>query len=770
MPKFYCQKTFFPLLFLASLITTVSAQSGPALSLSKGNAETVPESVILVKPAKILLINKQNLSILDSKQAQLTLRIAQGRPLVTPGKISSIEPTVIAQNQVLAVESSGTKETFALNKPAKKSDLSAISIDKKNLSLIGNSQEQVIAQNPTPEQEPVQSEPAQQEPLEQKTVQQEPRVLVSEINVVGVEGELEDLIYNTIQTKPGRTTTRTQVQDDINAIYVTGFFSSVKVDVQDTPLGVRLSFVVEANPVLSKVVVNTIPETEEKSVLPDTLIEEVFSSQYGKTLNLRDLQEGIIKINKWYADNGYDLAQVVGSPQVSPDGVVTLIIAEGIVEDIQVKFFDADNQPVEGKTRDFIITREIELKPGNVFNRNLAQRDLQRVFGLGLFEDIHLSFSPGSDPSQVVVNVEVVEGRTGSVAAGAGISSASGLFGTVSYQQRNLGGNNQTLGAELQLGVRELLFDVSFTDPWIATTPDRTSYTTNLFRRRSISLVYSGNGDNNIETENGDDRPRVVRTGAGVSFSRPLTKTPYERPKWVLSTGIQYEHIRIENADGDLSPRANQDANFINLAYSDSGVDDLTIVRFGATKDLRNNPSQPTSGSIFRVSTEQSIPVGSGSILMNRIRASYSYFIPVKFLNFEFMKDKPQALAFNVQGGTVFGDLPPYEAFVLGGSSSVRGYSEGEMGSGKSYLQGTAEYRFPVFSIVGGAIFFDIGTDLGTGSAVPGDPSGIRDLPGSGFGYGLGIRVQSPLGPIRIDYGINNEGDGQIHFGIGERF
>jgi len=752
VPKFYCQKTFFLLLFAASLITTVSAQSG--------NAETVPESVILVKPAKTLPIDKQKLSFLGGDKAQVTLG--------TDKNIYLLEPTVIAHNQLLSVDFSDKKKVFALNKPAKKSDFSAISVDKKNLFLTGNSQEQVIAQNPTPE--PVQSEPAQQEPLEQKTVQQEPRVLVSEIDVVGVEGELEDLIYNTIQTKPGRTTTRTQVQDDINAIYVTGFFSSVKVDVQDTPLGVRLSFVVEANPVLSKVVVNTIPETEEKSVLPDTLIEEVFSSQYGKTLNLRDLQEGIIKINKWYADNGYDLAQVVGSPEVSPDGVVTLIIAEGIVEDIQVKFFDADNEPVEGKTRDFIITREIELKPGNVFNRNLAQRDLQRVFGLGLFEDIRLSFSPGSDPSQVVVNVEVVEGRTGSVAAGAGISSASGLFGTVSYQQRNLGGNNQTLGAELQLGVRELLFDVSFTDPWIATTPDRTSYTTNLFRRRSISLVYSGNGDNNIETENGDDRPRVVRTGAGVSFSRPLTKTPYERPKWVLSTGIQYEHIRIENADGDLSPRANQDANSIDLAYSDSGVDDLTIVRFGATKDLRDNPSQPTSGSIFRVSTEQSIPVGSGSILMNRIRASYSYFIPVKWLNFDFMKDKPQALAFNVQGGTVFGDLPPYEAFVLGGSNSVRGYSEGEMGSGKSYLQGTAEYRFPVFSIVGGAIFFDIGTDLGTGSAVPGDPSGIRDLPGSGFGYGLGIRVQSPLGPIRIDYGINNEGDGQIHFGIGERF
>jgi len=72
----------------------------------------------------------------------------------------------------------------------------------------------------------------------------------------------------------------------------------------------------------------------------------------------------------------------------------------------------------------------------------------------------------------------------------AGISSASGLFGTVSYQQQNLGGNNQNLGAELQIGEQELLFDVRFTDPWIAGETYRTSYTVNAFRRRSISLIF----------------------------------------------------------------------------------------------------------------------------------------------------------------------------------------------------------------------------------------------------------------------------------------
>jgi outer membrane protein insertion porin family len=164
---------------------------------------------------------------------------------------------------------------------------------------------------------------------------------------------------------------------------------------------------------------------------------------------------------------------------------------------------------------------------------------------------------------------------------------------------------------------------------------------------------------------------------------------------------------------------------------------------------------------------DQSVPIGSGSILLNRLRGSYSYYVPAKLINFS---EGPQAFAFNIQAGTILGDLPPYEAFIVGGSNSVRGYAEGKVGSGRSYFLATAEYRFPIFSVVGGAVFADYGTTLGSSSAVPGNPSELRDLPGSGFGYGAGIRIQSPLGPIRIDYGMNSDGDNRIHFGIGERF
>ncbi len=627
---------------------------------------------------------------------------------------------------------------------------------------------------PTPNQTPTPT-PTPETPA-QPTAEPEPRVLVAEVVVRGAPGELENEIFQAIRTRAGQATTRSQLQADVNAIFALGRFASVNVVPEDTPLGVRITFDVQPNPVLREVAVNAVPEDATKRVVPQQVVDNIFSNQYGKILNLNDLQAGIQELNKWYKENGYDLAQVIDASKVTTDGRVTLVVAEGVIEDLRVRFINKEGQTtneqgeqIRGRTRDFIITREVQLARGDVFNRRTAERDLRRVFGLGIFDDVRLSFAPGTDPRKVVVVVDVIEKNTGSIAAGAGISSASGLFGSVSYQQQNLGGNNQTLGAELQLGQRELLFDVRFTDPWIAGDPYRTSYTVNGFRRRSISLIFDGGPiDVRLPDPNNPllpgDRPRVLRTGGGISFTRPLSRDVFAPAEWVASLGLQYQRVSIRDDDGDLSPR-DQLGN--NLSFSGTGKDDLLTVQLGAVRDRRNDLLRPTSGSLLRLGVEQSIPVGQGSILLTRLRGSYSYYIPVSFTNFT---PGPQALAFNLQGGTVLGDLPPYEAFSLGGSTSVRGYDEGDVGSGRSFIQATAEYRFPLFSVIGGALFVDFASDLGSGGSVPGNPAGVRGKPGNGLGFGLGVRVQSPLGPIRVDYGFNDDGSSRLHFGIGERF
>ncbi|TAF48055.1 MAG: hypothetical protein EAZ68_00430 [Oscillatoriales cyanobacterium] len=686
---------------------------------------------------------------LPSSSQNSQLEAKQERNQVPPSE-TAVSPASVAVDQVKPEESGGIQNAQIPTRPAP-----------------GTRPTQTRPAPATPEPNRIPALPPgapQPRPTPAPTGPAQPQVLVAEVVISGVTGDLQSEIYRVITTQPGRTTNRTQLQQDINAIFATGFFKNVRAVPEDTPLGVRVTFIVQANPVLRGVTI------VGQQVLPQSIVDESFRDQYGKTLNLRRFEEGVKKINTWYQDNGFVLGQITEAPQVADDGTVTLQVAEGQIESIDVRFLnkegeatDATGQPIGGNTRRYVITREVEQKPGDIFNRTKAERDLRRVFGLGIFEDVRLALEPGTaDPRKARVIVNVIEKNTGSLAAGAGLSSATGLFGTVSYQQQNLGGRNQKLGAEVQIGERQNLFDVSFTDPWIAGDPYRTSYTINVFRRRSISVIFDG-GDQEVYLPNGD-RPRINRTGAAINFTRPLSRNPFADSEWTASVGLQYQRIAITDRKGR---RESEDELGNLLSFSNSGSDDLTTLQAGVVRDRRNDPLRPTSGSLLRFGVEQSIPVGSGSILLNRLRASYSFYLPVKYTNFT---PGPQTLAFSFKAGTIFGDLPPYEAFALGGANSVRGYNEGDMGAGRSFLEASVEYRFPIISFIGGALFIDAGTDLGTGKDVPGDPAGIRRKPGSGYGYGLGVRIQSPLGPIRIDYGINDSGDNQIHFGIGERF
>ncbi len=592
------------------------------------------------------------------------------------------------------------------------------------------------------------------------------QVLVGEVRVTVPAGAtplppaIEKEVFDAIETKPGRPTSRAQLQADINTVFALGYFSNVRADLEDTDLGVRVTMEVTPNPILRSF------RTEGTTVLKPEDVQRIFGQQIGQIANLRRLQTGIREVEKLYQDQGFVLAQVVDI-NLQPDGTANLIVAEGTIEDIKIAFVNEegktegpDGKPIRGNTRDFIVTRELSLKPGDVFNRNTVQEDLRKVFGLGLFEDVNLALNPGTDPRKVVVTVNLKERSTGSFALGGGISSATGLFGTVSLQQQNLGGNNQKLGLDIQVGERELLFDLNFTDPWLAGDPLRTSFSANIFNRRLFSFVYD-NPDNDPTLGAGpnNDVPRENRLGLGINFARPLS------PTTTASLGLRFERVTITDADNRTTPfdnRGNQ------LAFTREGQDDLLLLQFAVAQDFRNDRLRPTSGSVSRLAIEQALPVGNGSLFFNRLRASYSFFLPVNFVRFA---EGPQTLAFNVQAGTILGEFPPYEAFRLGGSNSIRGWDEGRIGSGKSFALISAEYRFPLFAILNGVLFADYGTDLGSGKDVLGNPGAVRGKPGSGGGYGAGLRIQSPLGSIRVDYGVRLDGGGtQFSFGLGEKF
>jgi outer membrane protein insertion porin family len=602
------------------------------------------------------------------------------------------------------------------------------------------------------------------------------QILISDITIKTDRGELEPTIAAKVRQvltiKIGQSVTRTQLEQNSNAVRGLGDFSAVEIVPEDTAKGMKISFIVKPYGLFRQALIKTLP-ANSSSVITPAAIDRIFQSQYGKTLNAIDLKAAIDNLNKLYQQQGYNLAQVVDVEELTPDGKLTLVMAEGVIEDVQIQFLnkqgavvDENKKPFTGTTRPFIITREAELKPGKIFNRAIVEKDLRRIYGLGLFDDVRVSFIPGRDPAKVILQFNVLErGKNTSILPSFGYSSRDGLFGNLSFSQLNLGGNNQKLNVQGQLGSQNsTTFDLSFSEPWIATDPNRTSYSVSAFQQRSLSSVFEG-GKTPVFVPGTTDTPRLLRQGGGITFNRPLNGDPFGDSTLRGSLGVQYQKISTTNAGGSTIAK---DSGGNDLSFSKTGQDDLLMLQLGLTQDIRDSFADPTQGSLLKLGVDQSIPIGNARISMTKVRGSFTQYVPVKLVNFT---PGSQSLLFNLQGGTVFGDLPPYEAFGLGGASGVRGYEEGDIGSGRSYVQATVEYRFPLFSFLGLGIFADYGTDLGTGSSVTGNPAGVRSKPGNGFGYGAGIRVlQTPLGTIRLDYGINNLGEKRIQFGLGERF
>ncbi|MBD2067088.1 BamA/TamA family outer membrane protein [Leptolyngbya sp. FACHB-671] len=578
-------------------------------------------------------------------------------------------------------------------------------------------------------------------------------VTATNVQVVGVEPNLRQIVLENIQTRPGGATSNTQLQSDIAAILATGLFADANVTSFENPDGLSVVFSVEP------IVVRSL-QLAGARVLPLTVVNQIFQPQLGQPVDPTALRQAVQQINQWYVENGYTLAQVLAL-RPSPQGVVTVEVLEGVISDINIRFVneeggtvDEDGEPIEGRTREDFIRRELQLQAGQVFNENTARQDLQQLYALGLFENVDISL--GGTAQQVDVTYNLAEQLSRSFNVGGGYNDDSGLFGTVTYQDQNFGGVGERINADVQISAEDFQFGTNFTSPYRASNPDRLGYSVDAFRRRTLSRTFT----DEVLLPNGD-RVREGRFGAGASVSRPLGE-------WDAELGLNYTRVSLRDGDGEISPR-DEEGN--PLSFSNTGIDDLTTLEFSMTRDRRNNPVNPSEGNALTLSTEQTIPIGNGSIFGNRLQANYVQYVPVDVLELDEATDRnPEVLAFNLQGGTVLGDLPPYNAFNLGGANSVRGYREGRVGTGRSYVLASAEYRFPVFDPVGAVVFADFASDLGTADEVLGEPGNVRDKPGSGFGFGVGLRVQSPLGLIRADYGINDDGEGRLHFGFGQRF
>ena len=342
----------------------------------------------------------------------------------------------------------------------------------------------------------------------------------------------------------------------------------------------------------------------------------------------------------------------------------------------------------------------------------------------------------------------------------AGLGGRKGVYVGANLQVFNLNSNNGTIDLDLEAGEKTVGASLTYTDPWFSESGYDFGYRINVFNTRNPEYNFL-NGDREVNLVHGHT-PWVDRLGAGVEFFQPVSNDGL-----ILAYGANYQRVAIRNR-GFSSNTFSRDELGNRVTVGNDGLDPLFSIGVGLFKDGRDNPVWPTEGYRFRVSTEQSIPIGDDSITMNRLVGSYSKFLPMG----------ENTIALGVQAGTIIGDAPPYEAFGIGGGNSVRGYGDAELGSARSFLTTAVEYRFliadelevPFLYRVGGTFFLDIGTDLGSGDTVIGEPAEVRQKPGNGFGGGAGVRLLTDFGQVRVEAGLNNEGDFSAHVKLGDRF
>ena len=680
--------------------------------------------------------------------------------------------------------------------------------------------------------------PTQAAPVAEPAAKAEPKVLIAEVVIEGLQDHpererLELAAYAAMAATPGSRVTRNELQTDLSAIYASGWFSDVRIQPVDGPLGVRLVVVVVANPVLQQI---KLDPADLK--LPEQVVKDTFAADYGKTLNLNTLQTRMQELQRWYADQGYSLARITGPSRVSPEGVVELLVRQGTVEGVEVQFLNKEGsatndkgEPIRGKTKPWVVTREVSLRPGQVFNRRELEEDIKRIYGTGLFSDVKVTLKPvPAEPGKVVILLGIVEQSSGSLSGGLGYSQSQGAFGQIQLNDSNLFGRAWDLGTNISYGQFGGLGDITFTDPWLKDNKYRTSFRARVFFSREVPQLFQSEnsfaadlqntsgtdfdivtkfvadpeGSNEGAGRTNFDTVAIQRIGANVQFVRPLNGgNPYKKVPWNLLlsfggqevtpmdfSGSKYSKGVIPGpngygADGGFSTNPGSGvppggAKVICLAFNCASENQLVSFRVGATYSTLNDPRNPTKGKFLSLGTEQFISIGENSPTFNRVRGSFTHYIPVEWLKiFKGCRPKPgetkdckQALAFQVSAGTLVGsDIPPYEAFCLGGGNSVRGYYDCDLGVGKSFAEATIEYRFPIFSIISGEVFFDAGTTFGTQADIPGNPGGLLGKKGEGYSPGVGLIVTTPVGPLRLEVATQDfSSDWRFNLGVGWKF
>ena len=561
--------------------------------------------------------------------------------------------------------------------------------------------------------------------------------LITGLSISGVTAQQQADLLPILSERIGDTVSVDGVFKDVTNLGNTGYFSEVNPVFTTVPEGVKLDFAVTVNPITTGV------SFEGNTVYTSEVLTKFMDIQPGQVLNSVYVGQKVQGINAAYARDGYMLAHVDGI-RVDDQGVLHVHIVEGIVEDI----IPAGNK----KTRDKVITREFVQKKGKPFNKFLVRRSVERVYNLGFFDDVNVRMLPGEqDPNNVIIEIDVLEHKTGTITLGAGYSKSDGLMGIIEFGEDNFRGTGDKFKVHWEIGGKKKYknYQISYLKPWIDSKG--TSLGFSFFNREDEYTDYNEDG-NEVAEYNKKSR------GFNISFGRQtgeytrdyLTlESRKDSYKWTdESSGFRYD----ENAGTGTNwknPR-----NFKDEHYVGNNFGRINSITWQKVYDSRDNIYDPTRGRRISYTAQWAGHGLGGDFDFYKFTAETRMYKKLGAKN---------VLAFRARGGFIQGDAPYSQLFTLGGADSLRGYEDDQF-RGKYMYNATLEFRFPIVKKVSGVLF----TDIGDAWDAP-NVTWYNSKKTFNYGVGAGVRVTTPIGPVKLDYGVGKHKN-KFHFSFGTQF
>ena len=580
-------------------------------------------------------------------------------------------------------------------------------------------------------------------------------IVISSVKFIGNKRVTTSELLDITQLKAGEYFSRSRVEDAQRRLLATGKFSEVKPDAQVANGKMALSFEVVENQIVKNIVITG------NHTIPTSTIMSALTTKPGSVQNYNNLREDRDKILGLYQAQGYTLVNITDM-STDENGTLHISIVEGIVRKIEVKKMVTKQKgnrrtPNDDvlKTKDYVIDREIEIQPGKIFNVKEYDATVDNLMRLGIFKNVkYEARSVPGDPEGIDLILLIDEDRTAELQGGVAYGSETGLMGTLSLKDSNWRGKNQEFGFTFEKSNKDYTgFALDFYDPWIKDT-DRVSWGWGAYK------TSYGDEDSELFHE-------IDTVGFKVNIGKGLGKN------FRLSIGTKAEYIKEKHEDGKF-----RQANNGKWYYKDSknkwheieGVDDkywLWSVYPYISYDTRNNYLNPTSGVYGKFQVEGGHAGGYKSGNFGNVTLELRTYHRGLFKNNTF--------AYKVVGGIASNSTKESQKFWVGGGNSLRGY-DGGFFKGSQKLVATIENRTQINDIIGFVVFADAGRAWKQNGR---DPSYTRD--NDHFGHnigttaGVGIRLNTPIGPLRFDFGWpvghKMDDDGmKFYFNMGQSF